>query len=95
MRPPSSSRKTSRRSTMTSRHRHRRQHAAAKKHPLPLRQRFPALRMVLGDPRPHLVIPGLGRGDVAAGVARGGDKAFGEGGFPRPGAADDQGKGRK
>ena len=45
---------------------------------------------VPGDPVAHLVIPGLGGGDVAAGAAGCGDQPFGKGGFARPGAADDK-----
>jgi hypothetical protein len=45
---------------------------------------------VPGDAVAHLVIPGFGGGDVAAGAGGCGHQALGEGGFPRSGAADDK-----
>ena len=49
-----------------------------------------AVALMLGDAVAHLVIPGLGRGDVAAGAAGCGDQTLGKGGFAGPGAADRQ-----
>jgi len=54
----------------------------------------PVLAMA-GDAVAHLLIPGLGGGDVAAGATGAGDQLLGESGFSRPGTADDEGKGRK
>ena len=54
----------------------------------------PVLAMA-GDAVAHLLIPGPGGGDVAAGATGAGDQLLGESGFSRPGTADDEGKGRK
>jgi hypothetical protein len=50
---------------------------------------------MLGDAGAHLVVPGFGGGDVAAGPGGLGDKPLGKGGLSRTGAADDKGKWRK
>lgn len=54
-----------------------------------------AVALMLGDAVAHLVVPGFGGGDVAAGAARCGDQAFSKGRFAGPGAADDESEGRK